>query len=255
MFPTTGAPRLERFGPTAATGTEASDWITVADSTVGPGRIRGSAGDLSWDLSFTDASAPLFTFGRAVWRRQLLPGAQCVPHPSAEISGTFTVDGTETRVAGRGALARIYGHSNAHRWCWLHADLGDPGGGGVLEIVAATARRPALRRLRPLAMAALRLPGEADWPRVPLMAAPMLRTRIGDAGFTVVGRVGRRRLRVEVALPKDRCVALTYTDPDGSTATCVNSEIADATITLGDHAGERLWQLTGRAHAEIGRRP
>lgn len=252
VFSTGAAPRVERFGPTTAKGPGAAEWVTVADCAVGPGRIRGSAADLSWDLSFKDASAPLFTFGRTVWRRQMLPGAQCVPCPSAEFSGTFSVDGADTHVAGRGALARIYGHSNAQRWCWLHADLGD---GGVLEIVSATARRRSLRRLAPLAMVALRLPGEADWPRVPVLAAPMMRTRIGDSVFAVSGTVGRRRLEVEVALAEERCVTLTYADPDGSTATCVNSEVADATVTLEDRGHERRWQLTGRAHAEIGRRP
>lgn len=69
------------------------------------------------------------------------------------------------------------------------------------------------------------------------------------------GSLGGRRLQVEVGLPQERCVVLTYIDPDGSTATCTNSELADATVTL-DHRGRRrTWDLAGRAHAEIGRRP
>jgi hypothetical protein len=155
-------------------------------------------------------------------------------------------------VAGRGALARIYGHSNAQRWCWLHADLD---GGGVLELVSATARRESLRRLPPLAMVQLRLPGEPDRPRIPALAAALLRTRVHETGFTVAGPFGVDRLEVDVTLPADRSVSIAYTDPDGSTATCTNSEVADATVVLRRRGRRRTWELGGRAHAEIGRRP
>jgi hypothetical protein len=54
-------------------------------------------------------------------------------------------------------------------------------------------------------------------------------------------------------------VALTYVDPDGTTATCTNSERASAEITLEAYNGgwrtERRWSLDGTAHAEVGMRP
>lgn len=252
VFRPAAAPRVERFGPATTTRAGAPTWLAAGESSIGPGRITGSAGGIAWDLAFADETAPLFTFGRAVWQKHLLPGAQCVPSPSAAFSGVVAVDGVDTHVEGRGAVARIYGHSNAHRWCWLHADLEQ---GAVLEIVSATARRASLRRLPPLAMVALRLPGSSDWPRMPLLAAPLLRTRIGDSGFTVSGRVGRTRLHVEVAIPEERSVSLAYRDPDGSTATCTNSELADAGVILDRRGRRRTWEVRGRAHAEVGRRP
>lgn len=253
VFPVDAAPRCERFGPEPAPGPGgAADWLVLTSARIGPGVIQGSAGGISWNLNFDDPGPPLFTFGRSVWDRRLLPGAQCAPWPAADFRGVFTVDGAERAVEGRGALARIYGHSNAQRWCWLHADLGD---GGVLELVSATARRPALRGLPPMAMVQLRLPGEPDRPRVPVLAAPLLRTHIGDSGFTVAGRLGSRRLEVAVTLSPERSVALGYTDPDGSPATCTNSEVADATVTVRHSGRVRTWDLAGKAHAEIGRRP
>lgn len=253
VFPPDGAPRCERFGPSPVPARDQGDnWLTAGGAVVGPGLLRGVAGEISWDLSFEDASAPMFTFGSAVWDRRLLPAAQCVPSPDATFRGRCTIDGTELRVEGRGALARIYGHSNAERWCWLHAHLEE---GGVLEVVSATARRPSLRRLPPLAMVQLRLPGEPDRPRIPALAAPLLRTRITESGFRVAGPLGLGRLEIDVALPAGRSVALEYTDPDGSTATCTNSEVSDATIVLRRKGSERTWDLRGRAHAEVGRRP
>ena len=253
MFPPDSAPRCERFGPVPVSAGHGVDgWVTAGDAAVGPGVLRGAAGAFSWDLTFEDVSAPMFTFGRAVWDRRLLPAAQCVPFPDATFRGRCTIDGTEHSVEGRGALARIYGHSSAERWCWLHADLGE---GAVLELVAATARRHSLRRVPPLAMVQLRLPGEPDRPRIPVLAAPLLRTRIGESGFRVAGPLGLDRLEIDVSLPAGRSMALSYTDPDGSTATCTNSEVADATIAVRRGGRVRTWELSGRAHAEIGRRP
>ena len=256
VFPRSGSPLVERFGPHPASARGGTEWFSAGESAVAPGRLRGRTETLGWDVSFDDGGPPLFTFGRPVWERHLLPGAQCVPWPAARFSGTFRTGDRQVPVSGRGALARIYGHSNAQRWCWLHADLPD---GGVLEIVSATARRPGLRGLPPLAMVQLRLPGDRDRPRVPALAAPLLRTRVEKDGFTVSGPLGAHHLRVEVSLDPQRSVSLTYEDPDGSTATCTNSEVADATVGLRRvlpwSPMERTWVLEGSAHAEIGRRP
>jgi hypothetical protein len=153
-------------------------------------------------------------------------------------------------------VARIYGHGNAKRWGWLHADLGN---GDTLEIVAAAPHRRGLGWVPPVPMVQLRAAGR-DWPRNPLTAAPMFRAKLGLPHWRVRGMVGRRRLRVEVDIAADRAVAVPYKDPDGSPATCTNSERADAEIVLERWRSrrwqtERQWSLRGTAHAEIGTRP
>ncbi|HEX4867368.1 MAG TPA: hypothetical protein VFV32_07045 [Acidimicrobiales bacterium] len=87
--------------------------------------------------------------------------------------------------------------------------------------MTATARRPLLRRLPPLALVQLRLAGAPDWPANPALAAPRFRTQLRPDGFTVRGTIQGRRLEVTVAL-------------------------------LG---GEQRWVVDGRAHAEVGTRP
>ena len=158
--------------------------------------------------------------------------------------------------AAPGAVARIFGHGNPARWAWLHADLG---GGDVLEVVAAVSHRPGLDRLPALPMVQLRFGGR-DWPTNPLAGAVRFRCEPTLPTWRLVGRAGDRRLRVTVTLPEDRCVEIGYTDPDGSTATCTNSERADASIVLERRSGatwrlEREWRLDGTAHAEVGTRP
>jgi hypothetical protein len=252
-FPVVGAPTCERWGPVPATPVT-DDLLFRCDGVeLSRTAARGAAGGRTWDLTWDPGDTPpLWTFPRWVWRRHALPAAQVLPAPAGHVSGT--VDGTP--YAGAAGLAHIYGHGNAQRWVWLHAPLG---GDDVLEIVAATARRPGLRALPPLPLVQLRTRGR-DWPRDPLAIAALFRARLGPTSFRVTGVVGTRRLRVDVGLPPERCVVLGYTDPDGETATCTNTERADATVRLDrlTPAGWRLedeWVLVGAAHAEIGRRP
>jgi hypothetical protein len=245
-FPTDAPPVWERFGPTAPVG-------------LPPNELRGEAGPLSWDLRCTDVGGPpLYTFPRYAWERELLPAAQVVPAPTASYDGSFTVGDRTVELHGaRGASARIYGHGSARRWGWLHADLG---GGDVLEIVSAVSTRPGLSALPPLTFLQLRVDG-VDRPRDPLRQAPLLRARLGLPDWRVRGLVDAVHwISVDVHQDADRSVQVGYTDPDGATATCHNSEVATVHVRLDrlTRRGwklEREWHLDRTAHAEIGVRP
>ncbi|WP_176480552.1 hypothetical protein [Mycobacterium avium] len=171
-FPPEGPPRTGRFGPVPAHPATGPDWFACAGVRVADEQLRGRAGALAWELSWTDPTRPLWTFPRLAWERAMLPGAQVVLAPTAEFTGRLHLDGAPARVEGwRGGVAHIYGHGNARRWGWMHADL-----------------------------------------------------------------------------PPERCVSLGYTDPDGGTAVCTNTERADIRVEIDD----RRWSVLG--HAEVGLR-
>jgi len=255
-------PVLDRFGPWPVTGGHgASEWWNGGGAVFDPPALHRDSGPVTWDLRWHDDAAvpgpPLFTFPPWAWEREMLPAAQIVAVPSARFDGWVRVGRDEVALSprARGAVSHIYGHGNAQRWGWLHAELGDR---DVLEIVSAVSRRPALDRLPPLAFVQLRLAG-IDWPRDPLVAAPMFRTRLGLPTWHVHGTVGRWRLRADITIPDAASVRVAYVDPDGDGATCVNSERADADIVL-EHRRSRWevaarWTLRATAHAEIGTRP
>ncbi|MGW6056676.1 hypothetical protein [Streptomyces sp. NPDC055189] len=268
VFPAEGPVTHARFGPEPWRAGDTEPWragdtdgFTANGIRARPGQLTGSAGHIQWELAEHPQDGPLFTFPHWSWRRPLLPAAQLLPAARASYDGSVTYGGNKlTLHRAPGASARIYGHGNARRWSWLHADLG---GGDVLEIVAAVSMRPGLRRLPPLVFLRLRRRGRT-WPR------RAERTAVGWAGlgrfkadlglprWTVTGRSGLRRIRVEVTQAEERTLHLDYADPDGTPATCHNSERADAVIRLerwwGRWRPEAAWDLDGTAHAEVGTR-
>jgi hypothetical protein len=181
----------------------------------------------------------------------VLPAAQVVPAPDLEVSGWVSRGDGRMSIEGHGQVGRVFGHGNAERWAWLHADLGD---GALVELVTATPRRGALRRLPPITFLRLRADG-MDWP-TPRLACWGLRADLGLPHWSVRGRTQGVEVEVLVHQPAQRCVSVEYTDPDGATATCTNSERADVEVRLrSQDGGERWWSVKGTAHAEVGRRP
>lgn len=264
-FPPGETPVVGRFGPIdvpdhqalqgagTASGSDRA-YLCLPDVWAGLEKLCGEAAPLRWELDVEHGGRPLFTFPKWSWERELLPASQIVPSPAATFTGVVHVSGRAFTVRGaHGAIARIYGHGNAQRWGWLHADLG---GGDVLELVAAVSTRPVMRLLPPLPLLQLRV-GDRDWPRNPLLAAPLLRAKLELPDWTVRGYVGRHRVRIAVRQAPEESVTLHYDNPDGPGPVCVNSERASADVLIERWAGrwttEHQWRLDRCAHAEIGR--
>jgi hypothetical protein len=253
LFPPEERPEIARFGPYPWQGPTEPEVFTAGPVGVATHRLTGTAGGVSWDLWVDGGGDPLYPFPAWAWRRELLPAAQVVPMPAARFTGTVHTAGSTLELKDvPGCTARVYGHGNARRWAWLHADLGD---GDVCEVVTAVSNRPGMRRLRPLSFVRLRVRGIDLPPGDPLRNASRFQADITLPTWTVRGRFGPWRLTVEVAQPADRTLAVDYTDPDGSPAVCHNTERADATITIAyrDEV-RRRWRLDGTAHAELGER-
>lgn len=254
VFPIAAAPAVVRFGPHPV-GVAGADWLRGSGFSIGPARLTGEVADAAWDLRWESSEPPLWTMGETSWRREILPSSQVVLAPKARFTGQLQIGGLDLSVDAIGNLAHIYGHGNAQRWGWLHADLDES---TTLEIIAAVGRRPALRRVPPLAFVQLRRDGR-DWPRNPIAAASLFRTRLGEMGWSVRGVVGTHRLIVTVTQQPEHSVYLDYTDPDGAGAVCANTELADAEVRLEKWCGrwkvEQEWSSKQRAHSERGSRP
>ena len=99
-----------------------------------------------------------------------------------------------------------------------------------------------------MAFVRFRLDGK-DWPTSPLPSLRM-RTTLGLRHWQLEGRIDGRQVLIRVDQPPERCVSLGYTDPDGGSAVCTNTEQADIHIDIDD----RHWSVLGTGHAEVGLR-
>lgn len=257
VFPADGEPTVSHFEPAETPISLIGRGFDTDSVRCRDRRTKGRTDTMRWDVRWNDGGTPLEVFPRAAWNRELLPGVQIVPDPHARFEGHVEYEAGRVDLAsGRGAAAHIYGHGNAERWGWLHADLG---GGDLLEIVTAVSRKPGLQALPPRAFVRLRLDGR-DLPRWAGLSAATMSTELDLPTWRVAGLLGRHRLEVEVTQPLDRCVAVQYRDPDGDTATCTNSIRADADVRLqlrelSGWRTTRRWHLDATAHAEVGTRP
>ncbi|MFF6916471.1 hypothetical protein [Streptomyces sp. NPDC012466] len=271
-YPPEAPPVIERFGPhSLPEGSVSSEDDGLPAEPAGfrspsavatAHELRGRTDRLAWDLTVTADSAPLHTFPRLAWKRRVLPAVHIVPQAQARYRGSVRLHGQTLQLSDAlGASARIAGRGNAHHWAWLHADLDDD---TVLEVVTAVSGLPVLRHLPPIVFLRLRRAGR-DWPRgdwrssVGVLGAGRFRARPQLPTWTVQGRAAGRRIAVRVHLPEESRTAVTYTDPDGSRATCHNSERADVHVSLERRLGgrwqpEQVWDVRGTAHAEVGLR-
>src|SRR4051812_14089066 len=89
VFPPDGAPTWQRFGPApASTSYDDMTWARCGSATLGPAAASGTAGELTWELTWPTGEQPLWTFPRWAWQRQLLPAAQVVPVAHTRMIGT-----------------------------------------------------------------------------------------------------------------------------------------------------------------------
>ena len=214
---------------------------------VGDRKLSGRAGSLAWDLSWNDTGAPLWTFPRGAWDRELLPGAQVVLAPTADFTGSLTIDDSRPRASRGGAAASPTSTGTA---------TPNAGAGSTPTSATATcARRSPLSRTSR---------GCAGWPRWRSFGSASTE-RIGPQAHCRRCGCGRRsacstgswrdasavaEVLIRIDQPPDRCVSLQYTDPDGGRAVCTNTEQADIHIEI----DERRWSVLGTGHAEVGLR-
>lgn len=215
------------------------------------GRVEDGDRSLAWSLDVEPADRcyqhlPSPLRGRAAARFSTL----CSPNLAAPFSGTVEIDGEVARYEGEpGQQSHRWGRRHSHSWAWAHCSSWDRGGDAVFEVVSAKAS-----------------------PWTPSLTFPYLRYGGEDLAFTAFRSRGRYELpawtfvasnarwRISGAarLTPECSVQVRYSDPDGGTRHCLNSEIADLALDVYERT-DTGWRhattlaSTGGAHFELGR--
>jgi hypothetical protein len=209
----------------------------VADRTLGPGALTGSAAstgnEISWDLSYTGGQEPLFLLPRNMYNGGLPKAKSLVGLPLAVYQGQLTVNGRAVAVDG-------WVGSQNHNWGSRHTDyyaFGQVAGfddapDSFLEVVTAQAKLGPVTTPF-LTFLVLRHNGR-EHSLVSLRQAFAAKARFGyfDWGFTTGS--GPVRITGRITAPAEAFVGLNYYNPPGGIKHCLNTKIGACELTVTD---------------------
>jgi hypothetical protein len=236
-------------------GADPGEYIHVGAARFEPGRVFGSAGEASWDLSFDSPEPPFRHLPRDFMYRAPLPRTKLLsPYPDARFNGRVQAGGRTVDLDDwRGMVGHNWGAQHAERWIWLHGAGFD--GHDDAWIDAALGR---------IAIG----PWTTPWVANGVLSLDGVRHRLGGLGaarrtevserpdgaaFTLPGR----DITVQSQIGADRkdFVGWVYADPDGSEHNTVNCSIANLVLTVSRPAQPPLTlQLAAGAVYELGMR-
>jgi hypothetical protein len=221
-------------------------YIRIGDSTLEPGRARGSAASerltARWDLSFTDDSEPLHHLPYEVMYRAKLPRTKFLsPHPTARFTGTVTFGDESLEIAGwSGMIGHNWGAEHAERWIWIQASGLDGNENNYLDITAGRIKvagwtTPWVANGRIVIDGEpYRVGGFRGTYGTDIEAAPT------SCRFTIPGK--GINLKGRVSAPAKDFVAWIYADPQGPEHNTLNCSISDIELKV---------ERAGKPHAHL----
>ncbi|MEE8410620.1 MAG: hypothetical protein V3T05_13540 [Myxococcota bacterium] len=225
------------------------------------GVIRDPAFTIAWDLRLEDAAPPYTQYPlMLLYRNPLFPKKKLTsPHPDATMSGVLEIwrrnagnDALETiDLAGwRGMQGHVWGKHHIERYVWMHCNMFDGIDSGAWLDVGSGQVRVGPWLLPHLTVGKLVLDGKTyRFDTVRHLRAHDIDYRPAHFAFTLRGPDGE--LRGKVHSKKDETVGLTYTNPNGKTAYCINSAIAHLDMELLPRDGAPRAMSSARAMLEV----
>ncbi len=228
------------------------------------GSIASNGKKYSWDLSW-QPRLPEYSLVHPLLRKAKIAKTIAVlPHADIEIDGVIEMDGNTLQISGaRGGQAHLWGSKHATRWTWTHCNDFTSGGqqlrntffDGVSIFVPRFGRE-----LGPNTPVVARVGGR-DLKLTGPVGVMRNKSDFGPTFWNFEAKGHKHKLKGEVSTRREDLVGVTYHDPDGESAYCYNTEIADMVLELYTRDGLRgEWRKTdhmeseGRAHFEYAQR-
>lgn len=255
VWPEHGQPVATKLTTADGLGVEVGEHIHVGESRMGPGYARGSANNASWDVTYSEESAPFTYQARESLYDKRFPRTKSLAlRPLSTFHGRVALGDQELAIDGwPGMVGHNWGVEHAEEWIWLHgAGFGDApeawfdGNIGRLKVGRFTVPW--------IANACLSLDGHRYRLSGPgRFQSPIVEAERTRCVFTLKG--SGITVRGSVEAPADRFVAWQYSDPAGGTHITSNCSVAEMRLEVTKHDGsvQRLHIPAGAAY-ELGRR-
>ena len=227
--------------------------VRIGEARLDDAALHGAAAanghSIAWDLRYEGGQPPLLLLPERLYAARLPRAKALVGRPLARFTGTLTVDGAATSVAGWvGSQNHNWGSRHTDRYAWGQVAGFDERPDAFLE--CSTVRLRVGPLWSPwLSPVVLRLDGETlRWNA--LARAIRARARYEPYDWRIESSSDAGALEVRIRAEPDHFVALRYDDPSGGAKICLNSKIARCELTL-SRDGETLALRSSRAAFEI----
>jgi hypothetical protein len=223
--------------------------VRVADATLSASALKGTAGEIGWDLTYTGDEPPLYLLQPRLYKGGFPPAKSLVSLPLARFTGRLTVAGREIAVDG-------WAGSQNHNWGSRHTDrywFGQVAGfeeapDSFLEV--ATARN----RVGPLWMPVvtplvLRHRGR-ELALTSISTSMRAKATTSATAWAFATGAGPIRITGRIEAPADAFVLLEYPNPPGGVKYCLNTKLAACELVVVDEStGER--EMLRSAHGAL----
>jgi hypothetical protein len=215
--------------------------VRVGDATLGPDALRGRVGEIAWDLRYHGGEPPLYLLPRWMYRASFPKAKSLVGLPLARYEGTVRVGAREVVIDGwQGSQNHNWGSEHTDRYAFGQVAGFDGAPDTFLEVITAQNRVGPLRT-PPLTLLVLRRGGK----ELAFIGLRQARRASGQFTGTDTGgglswefQTGSATTRVEgrMEAPRSSFVSLAYANPLGGTKYCLNTKIAQCSLTIVDAA-------------------
>jgi len=226
--------------------------VRIDTATLGPSGLIGTAGELSWDLTFSGTEAPLLLLPPKLYAGGFPKAKSLVPLPLASFVGNLMVSGRTIDVDGWvGSQNHNWGSQHTDRYAFGQVAGFDDEPGAFLEIATVKAKVAGPIRTPWLTSLVLRDAGREHslvTPRQALKASGKYRY----FHWEFASRNDDVEISGAISAEPGAFVGLAYQNPPGGVKHCLNTKIATAELTLREKGGRaRTLHADSRALFEI----
>lgn len=201
------------------------------------GSVAGPMQAIGWDVTLAGGGAPMFLLPRAGYDRAFPSAKSLVLRPNVVFTGDLDVDGRPVDVTGwQGSLNHNWGTRHTDHYAFGQVAGFDGSPETFLEVVSARVRVGPVR-LPMVTCLSLRHEGRTHTLVDPVKGL-RVSARFGYFYWTFDAATDDVLVHGEMRAEPEDLIALNYYNPPGGIKHCLNTKIADCTLTLTDrHTG------------------
>lgn len=217
--------------------------VRVGTAELGPGRLTGSAGGISWDLRYAGEERPVLLLPPRLYRGGFPKAKSLVTLPSARFEGVYSVDGNDIDVTGwTGSQNHNWGSRHTERYAFGQVAGFDGAPDTFLEVATVKTKLAGPIATPWLTTLVLRHDGR-EHSLVTLRRALNAKADYGYFHWDFASSDGMVDISGRISADRDAFVGLRYDNPPGGVKHCLNTKIGRADLTVRDRRTGRTQEL------------